>query len=118
MDERETMTMDNSPDTTTPISRRKLMVRLIICAVVAAACIIAVIIGSKSLSGDEPPATSPQAQTPEADPSQPPSPADEALEAVRPILEREGKIAAIKAYRERTGVGLREAKEAVDSLDD
>jgi ribosomal protein L7/L12 len=54
-------------------------------------------------------------------PAQPPRaemPPDEALEAVRVILERDGKIAAIKAYRERTGVGLREAKAAVDSLDD
>ena len=47
----------------------------------------------------------------------PPAPPDaHALEAVRPILERDGKIAAIKAYRERTGVGLRDAKAAVDSL--
>ena len=50
-------------------------------------------------------------------PLAPPSPPDaDALEAVRPILERDGKIAAIKAYRERTGVGLRDAKLAVDSL--
>ena len=40
-----------------------------------------------------------------------------ALDAVRPILAAEGKIAAIKAYREHTGVGLREGKSAVDSLD-
>ena len=47
-----------------------------------------------------------------------PAPPDAAaLEAVRPILEREGKIPAIKAYREQTGVGLRDAKAAVDSLD-
>ncbi len=47
----------------------------------------------------------------------PPSPPDaEALEAVRPIFEREGKIAAIKAYRERTGAGLRDGKAAIDSL--
>ncbi len=46
-----------------------------------------------------------------------PAPPDlDALEAVRPILEKDGKIAAIKAYRERTGTGLREAKLAVDSL--
>jgi ribosomal protein L7/L12 len=50
-------------------------------------------------------------------PAAPPAPPDrDALEAVRPILEREGKIAAIKAYRERTGVGLRDAKDAVESL--
>lgn len=40
-----------------------------------------------------------------------------ALEVVRPILASEGKIAAIKAYRERTGAGLRDAKLAVDTLD-
>jgi hypothetical protein len=33
-----------------------------------------------------------------------------ALDAVRPILAAEGKIAAIKAYREKTGTGLRDAK--------
>lgn len=113
--------MDNAQDTndtTTPVSGRKLAFRLIICLLVAAACIVAIVIGSDSLSGDEPPSRTPPAQTPEVDPSNPPSAVDEALEAVRPILEREGKIAAIKAYRERTGVGLREAKAAIDSLDD
>ena len=39
-----------------------------------------------------------------------------ALDAVRPILDTEGKIAAIKAYREKTGAGLRDAKLAVDAL--
>ena len=115
------MNTDNTGETsdgTTQVPRRKLAMRLLICAAVTAACILAIIFGSKSLSGDELPAASPQAQTPEADPSQPSNPADDALEAVRLILEREGKIAAIKAYRERTGVGLREAKEAIDSLDD
>ena len=48
----------------------------------------------------------------------PPAPPDpQALASVRPILEREGKIAAIRAYREQTGTGLRDAKAAVDSLD-
>jgi hypothetical protein len=47
-----------------------------------------------------------------------PAPPDQAaLDAVRPILASEGKIAAIKAYRERTGAGLRDAKLAVDTLD-
>jgi hypothetical protein len=47
----------------------------------------------------------------------PPAPPDAtALEAVRPILATEGKIAAIKAYRELTGTGLRDAKLAVDTL--
>ncbi len=40
-----------------------------------------------------------------------------ALERVRPILESEGKIAAIRAYREATGVGLREGKMAVETLE-
>ena len=40
-----------------------------------------------------------------------------ALDAVRPILPAEGKIAAIKAYREKTGTGLRDAKLAVDTLE-
>jgi len=40
-----------------------------------------------------------------------------ALDAVRPILAAGGKIAAIKAYREKTGVGLRDAKFAVDTLE-
>jgi hypothetical protein len=39
-----------------------------------------------------------------------------ALAAVESILASEGKIAAIKAYREKTGTGLRDAKLAVDSL--
>jgi ribosomal protein L7/L12 len=50
-------------------------------------------------------------------PSAPPAPPDlDALEAVRPILAQDGKIAAIKAYRERTGVGLRDAKLAIERL--
>lgn len=52
-----------------------------------------------------------------SEPLAPPvQPDPEALEAVRLILDREGKIAAIKAYRERTGCGLRDAKLAVDTL--
>ena len=50
--------------------------------------------------------------------SPPPAPPDlAALEAVRPILVGEGKIAAIRAYREKTGTGLREAKLAVDTIE-
>ncbi len=53
-----------------------------------------------------------------AESSPPPAPPDAAaLDKVRPILQTDGKIAAIKAYREITGVGLREAKLAVDTLD-
>ena len=44
----------------------------------------------------------------------PPDP--NALERVRPILESDGNIEAIRAYREATGVGLRDAKLAVDTL--
>ncbi len=52
-----------------------------------------------------------------AGPLAPPVPPDPAvLERVRPILETQGKIAAIKAYRTQTGVGLRDAKLAVDTL--
>ncbi len=50
----------------------------------------------------------------EALPAVPPDPV--ALAAVESILASEGKIAAIKAYREKTGTGLREAKLAVDTL--
>lgn len=43
---------------------------------------------------------------------------DALREEVERLLSQNQKIKAIKVYRERTGVGLREAKEAVDSLDD
>lgn len=39
-----------------------------------------------------------------------------ALEQIHGLLKSQGKIAAIKAYRELTGVGLRDAKLAVDTL--
>ena len=35
---------------------------------------------------------------------------------VRELYQAEGKIAAIKRYRELTGQGLREAKEAVEDM--
>ena len=55
---------------------------------------------------------------PGSEPLQPPAAPDlAALDAVRPILAAEGKIAAIKAYREKTGTGLRDAKLAVDTLE-
>ncbi|MHC4940878.1 MAG: hypothetical protein ACYTHK_18200 [Planctomycetota bacterium] len=47
----------------------------------------------------------------------PAAPDQAALESVRPILRSAGKIEAIKAYREKTGCGLRDAKFAVDTLD-
>lgn len=40
------------------------------------------------------------------------------LDAVRPILKSEGKIAAIGAYCAATGVGLREGTSAVETLED
>ena len=39
------------------------------------------------------------------------------FEVARRVLMAEGKIAAIKVYGEKTGVGLREAKLAVDTLE-
>lgn len=48
----------------------------------------------------------------------PPAPIDaKAIELARQVLPLEGKIGAIKAYREVTGCGLRDAKLAVDTLD-
>ena len=50
-------------------------------------------------------------------PTQPPAPIDpKALELARKVLAREGQLGAIKAYREATGAGLRDAKHAVDTL--
>ena len=39
------------------------------------------------------------------------------LASVRDVLRDEGKIQAIKRYRELTGAGLLEAKNAVDALE-
>jgi ribosomal protein L7/L12 len=39
------------------------------------------------------------------------------MDEVRLLLARGNKIAAIKAYREQTNSGLREAKDAVDALE-
>ncbi len=51
-------------------------------------------------------------------PNLPPAPIDpKALELARKVMAHEGKIGAIKAYRQATGVGLRDAKHAVDTLD-
>ncbi|MFG3342119.1 ribosomal protein L7/L12 [Glycomyces sp. NPDC048151] len=47
--------------------------------------------------------------------SAPPQP--DPLADVRELARRGKTIQAIKAYRERTGVGLKEAKEAVERLD-
>ncbi|MCA8966958.1 MAG: hypothetical protein H6838_06270 [Planctomycetes bacterium] len=52
-------------------------------------------------------------------PLPPPAPIDpKAIELARSVLPIEGKIGAIKAYREATGCGLRDAKLAVDTIDD
>ena len=42
---------------------------------------------------------------------------DKPGEIIRPLLLSGNKIAAIKEYRRITGVGLKEAKEAVDAMD-
>lgn len=44
-------------------------------------------------------------------------PAPDPLAQVRDLARRGRKIEAIKAYRELTGVGLKEAKDAVEGLD-
>ena len=72
-------------------------------ALIAVALGAGYVIGKKGLASEPYP------------PPEPPDPA--ALEAVRPILLADGKIAAIKAYREQTGAGLRDAKFAVDTLE-
>lgn len=41
---------------------------------------------------------------------------DNLLDRVREVLRTGGKIAAIRLYREETGAGLAEAKEAVEKL--
>lgn len=49
--------------------------------------------------------------------STPPPPDESDLEArIRALLDQRQKIAAIKLYRQQTGVGLKEAKEAVEEL--
>ena len=41
---------------------------------------------------------------------------DAAAREIRDYIDRNEKIKAIKAYREAAGVGLKEAKEYIDSL--
>jgi hypothetical protein len=45
-----------------------------------------------------------------------PSPSPDKLTEVRSLLKAGNKIAAIKEYRRITGVGLAEAKEAVEAM--
>lgn len=50
---------------------------------------------------------------------QPPAAIDpKALALARQVLPREGRIGAIKAYREATGASLRDAVRAVETLTD
>jgi ribosomal protein L7/L12 len=49
-------------------------------------------------------------------PQPPPAWTDDLEAAVIPLLAAGRKIEAVKVYRERTGAGLREAKEAVEAL--
>jgi len=44
-------------------------------------------------------------------------PDDAALPGIMDLLRRGNKIEAIKVYREQTGVGLKEAKDYIESLD-
>ena len=45
-----------------------------------------------------------------------PPPKEELEQRIRPLLDQDQKIAAIKLYREETGAGLAEAKDAVELL--
>jgi hypothetical protein len=45
-----------------------------------------------------------------------PSPSPDKMSEVRSLMKAGNKIAAIKVYREITGVGLAEAKQAVESM--
>jgi large subunit ribosomal protein L7/L12 len=56
-------------------------------------------------------------ETPPAPPRFPPGSLPDLEEEVRRLMAERKKIEAIKLYRETTGVGLKEAKEAVEALD-
>jgi ribosomal protein L7/L12 len=45
------------------------------------------------------------------------SPATRVLDEIEALLKRGNKTAAIKVYRTATGVGLKEAKDAVDAVE-
>ena len=53
--------------------------------------------------------------TPPAPPD-PQAPEPPWMREVRDLVARDDKIEAIKLYRERTGLGLKEAKDAIDAL--
>ena len=78
-------------------------------ALVAAFVLIAFAFGAGYLLGKQ--GIGAKSLPPLADPD------PKALEEVRPILAADGKIAAITAYREKTGTGLREAKFAVETIE-
>ena len=62
-------------------------------------------------------ASLPQGSAPGEPASVPDQPTNEPDIEVKSLLRSGNKIAAIKAYREKTGVGLKEAKDAIDALD-
>lgn len=72
---------------------------------VSAALVIGFCIGRRTAAATTPPAPVP------------PPPADK-LQEIRQVLAGGKKIQAIKMYREHTGAGLKEAKDAVERLQD
>ncbi len=75
--------------------------------VVIAVALVAFVLGRATAGAD-------RAKTPEAPPHVPDA---SALDQVRGLLRDDGKIAAIKRYRELTGAGLADAKRAVETLE-
>ena len=61
-------------------------------------------------------ASLPQGSGPDETAAVPDQPANESDDEVLKLLRSGQKIAAIKAYRERTGLGLKESKDAVEAL--
>ncbi len=61
-------------------------------------------------------ASLPQESAPDETAAGPDQPASESEDEVLNLMRSGKKISAIKAYRERTGVGLKEAKDAVEAL--
>lgn len=52
-----------------------------------------------------------------ASPAAPPAPAAAGMESVVALIRSGNKIAAIRDYREMTGCGLKEAKDAVEAIE-
>lgn len=73
-------------------------------AVAAASLVLGFLLG-KSAAGKSPPAPVP-----------PPPPSK--LDEIRKELRAGNKIQAIKMYREQTGAGLKDAKDAIERLED